>query len=194
MQIISNYNFSDINVYFILNDNNRVVLSILPDSKKYDLLSEKNMEVYNRSSLVHLKLECHNSGMLSNSFKFSETLSLLKYKAQNIYENDESITVVTDEESEEGFGIHHYLKWYKGQQGFEVSTEFYNNSGSTVELEYLTSVSLDALSPCLSDEGSKKLCFHRFKAGWSMEGLHQCNTLTAQRVQDLCVNITHTGR
>lgn len=116
--------------------------------------------------------------MFSNSFKLSETLSHLKFKEQYTQENENSITVVTIEEAEEGFGIKHRLRWYKGESGFEVNTEFYNNTGREQILEYLTSASLDALSPCLDDEGSKELVFHRFKAGWSMEGLHQANTLT----------------
>lgn len=177
-KIINKYSFSDIDVFYILNDNNRAVISILPQGTACDLLSKKNTEVYNRSSLVHLKLENHNSGMFSNSFKLSDTLDMLTFKEQNVLKDGDTVSVVTTEESLEGFGIRHILKWYEGQHGFEVCTEFYNNSDTDLELEYLTSVSLDAISPLLNDEGSKKLKFHRFKAGWCMEGLHQCNTLS----------------
>lgn len=177
-KIINSYKLGDITANYILNDHNRAVMVLLPENNKTDLLSEKNIEVYNRSSIVHLLLSKHNAGMLSNSFKFSETLSLLKFKEQYVKEDENSITVVTVQEAEEGFGIRHNLCWYKGEAGFEVNTEFYNNSNEELELEFLTSVSLDSLSPCLDDEGSKQMVFHRFKAGWSMEGLHQANTLT----------------
>lgn len=177
-KIFNTYHFGDINVNYILNDKQRMVMIILPDDKNFDLLTEKNCTVYDNSSLVHLQLSCHNSGMLSNSFKLSETLSSLKFKEQYTQEDEKTVTVITAEESGEGFGILHRLCWYKGETGFEVNTEFYNNSGSELEIEYLTSASLDALSPCLDDEGSGQLVFHRFKAGWSMEGLHQKNTLT----------------
>ncbi|MBR4099504.1 MAG: alpha-galactosidase [Clostridia bacterium] len=177
-KIINQYKFKDMTVSYILNDNNRAVMVILPSSQVADILSNKNNEVYNNSSLVHLLIGSHNAGMLSNSFKFSETLSLLRFKEQYLEECEDSITVVTVEEAEEGFGIRHRLCWYKNENGFEVNTEFYNNSGRELELEYLTSVSLDALSPCLDNEGSKNLVFHRFKAGWCMEGLHLANTLT----------------
>lgn len=178
VKIINSYCLSGIQVNYILNDHGRAVMVLLPENNNTDLLSEKNIAVYNNSSLVHLLLSKHNAGMLSNSFKFSETLSLLKFKEQYVNEDENSITVVTVQEAEEGFGIRHNLCWYKGEKGFEVNTEFYNNSNEDLELEYLTSVSLDGLSPCLNDEGSKQMVFHRFKAGWSMEGLHQANSLT----------------
>lgn len=177
-KILNRYTFSDMTVNYILNDQERAVMVLLPEGAECDLLSDKNTEVYNRSSLVHLKIGHHNAGMLSNSFKFSESLAMLKYRGQTVEETEDSITVITTEEADEGYGIRHFLKWYRGEAGFEVNTEFYNNTGRELELEYLTSVSLDALSPCLCDEGSRKLVFHRFKAGWSMEGLHQSNTLT----------------
>ncbi len=174
----SSFNFGDMTAHYLLNDFDRAVLILLPLGTECDFLSEKNVEVYNRASLAHLQLDEHNMGMLSNSFKLSESLYKLKFKEQYTEENDEKITVVTVEEAEEGFGIRHRLCWNKGDNGFEVNTEFYNNTGREQILEYITSASLDALSPCLEDEGSKNLVFHRFKAGWSMEGLHQANTLT----------------
>lgn len=177
-RIINSYTFADMTVNYILNDHNRAVMTLLPVDKKADNLSKKNAMVYNDSSLVHLQLSCHNTGMLSNSFKLSESLYRLKFKEQYSEENESSITVFTVEEAEEGYGICHRLCWYKGENGFEINTEFYNNSGNELELEFITSASLDALSPYLDDEGSKKLVFHRFKTGWSMEGLHQANTLT----------------
>ncbi|MBE6727426.1 MAG: alpha-galactosidase [Ruminococcaceae bacterium] len=176
-KIINQYNFNGMTVSYVLNDSQRAVMLLLPKEKNCDILSDKNTAVYNNSSLVHLLLSCHNSGMLSNSFKFSETLKTLKFKEQYTEENAEYITVITIEEADAGYGIRHNLRWYKNENGFEVFTEFYNNSADCLELQYITSVSLDALSPLLNNEGSKKLNFHRFKAGWSMEGLHQVNNL-----------------
>ena len=177
-KLINSYEFGDMLVSYILNNHQKAVMLILPKDAECDFFTEKNNGAYDRCSLVHLQLECHNSGMFSNSFKLSETVYKLKYKEQFVEENDECITVITVEEAPEGFGVKHRLCWHKGESGFQVDTEFYNNSGSEQILEYITSATLDALSPCLSDEGSKKLVFHRFKAGWCMEGLHQANTLT----------------
>ncbi len=178
-KMLNTYKFGDIKVNYILNDQDRAVMVLLPEDIECDFFTEKNISAYNTASLVHLQLDCHNAGMLSNSFKHSETLYGLKFKEQYINETEKTITVVTVEESAEGYGIKHNLCWYKGEAGFECNTEFYNNTGKEQLLEYITSVSLDALGSCLSDDGSKKLVFHDFKAGWSMEGLHQANTLTA---------------
>lgn len=175
---INSFEFGDICVTYMLNDTQQATMILLPKGCECDFFSSKNDYVYNYSSLAHLQLDCHNAGMFSNSFKLSESLYKLKFKDQYVEETDNTITVVTVEEADEGFGIKHRLCWYKGESGFEVNTEFYNNTGKEQILEYITSVSLDALSPCLDNEGSKNLVFHRFKAGWSMEGLHQKNTLT----------------
>lgn len=178
-ELIKSYRFGDIMAHYILNDKSRAVLSILPKDAECELLSDKNCEVYSDSSLVHLQLSHHNAGFFSNSLKLSESLDQLKFKNQEIIESDEKTVIVTTEEAQEGYGIKHYLVWYKNEKGFEVKTEFYNNSEKELTLEYLTSASLDALSPYLNNEGSRDLFLHKFKAGWSMEGLHQCDSLSA---------------
>ncbi len=177
-KFINKYEFGDMVVNYILNDREKAAMLILPKGMECDFFAEKNLGAYERSAIAHLQLECDNSGMFSNSFKLSETVYKLKYKEQYVEETNEFITVITVEEAQEGFGIKHKLRWYKGESGFEINTEFYNNTGSEQILEYITSASLDSLSPCLQDEGSKQLVFHRFKAGWCMEGLHQSDTLT----------------
>lgn len=177
-KIINQYNFGDITASYILNSFDRAVLVITPNGKKCDLLSEKNNAAYDNSSLAHLKLNIHSTGIFSNTFKLCETVNELKFSGQTVLRDEKSITVITEEKSEKNYGIRHYLIWYLGERGFEAYTEFFNNSGAELELQYITSASLDALSPYLNDEGSKELVFHRFKTGWSMEGLHQENTLS----------------
>ena len=81
-EFISKYEFGDISVNFILNNKKRAVMILLPNDMECDFFTEKNMGVYERSSLANLQLECYNAGMFSNSFKLSETLSLLKFKEQ----------------------------------------------------------------------------------------------------------------
>lgn len=176
-KIINSYELGNINVNYIANDYGRAVLVLTPKNSNCDLLSEKNKGAYNNSSIVHLKLKNHNMGFFSNTMKLSETIDKLKYTRQTSTEDENSVTIITEESSKEGYGIRHYLKWYHGERGFEVYTEFFNNSSDEVELQYLTSASLDALSPFLTDDGSADMIFHRFKASWSLEGLHQENNL-----------------
>lgn len=178
-ELIKSYTLGDMTANYVLNDRSRAVLCILPEEAECELLSAKNIEVYNNGSLVHLQLSHHNAGFFSNSFKLSESLETLKFKNQEIIESDEKTVIVTTEESDGQYGIKHYLTWYKNEKGFEVKTKIYNNSENELVLEYLTSASLDAISPYLKDEGSKDLFLHKFKAGWSMEGLHQCDSLSS---------------
>ncbi len=176
-KLINSHKLGDFTAHYILNDGGRAVLVMTPNGKECDLFSEKNCKAYNNSSLVHLKLSCHDNGFFSNTFKLSDTMYSLKFTDQKVVEDSDKVTVVTEEKAEENYGIRHYLTWYRGEKGCEVYTEFFNDGKETLELQYLTSVSLDNLSPYLDDEGSKDMTYHRFKAGWSMEGLHQAHNL-----------------
>lgn len=178
LKLLSSFTFGDMAVNYILNDHERAVVILLPASDECDLFTEKNKDAYNYSSLAHIHLSQNNEGIYSNCLKLSETLDNLKFKEQKIEETDDFIKIITTEEAPEGYGINHYLLWHRNELGFEISTEFYNNSSKTQTLEYITSASLDGLSPYLDSDGGKQIVFHHFKAGWSMEGLHKAETLT----------------
>lgn len=177
MELISNYRLGDMCAVYYLNGQNRAVLFLLPSEKEADFSTGKNRDAAENASLVHLQLSKDNPGFFSNSYRLSETLSALQYQDQRVTDDGFRTTIVTTEEASGGYGIRHYLIWEHGDAGLSVYTEFYNNSGETLYLDYLTSVSLDGISPYLPNEGSADLVFHRFKAGWSMEGLLQSNTL-----------------
>lgn len=162
---------------YLLNSKEHAVLFLLPAGKAAELDTEKNLGALENSSLVHLLLSRDDPGFFSNSYKLSETLDTLKYCDQRVTEDADRTTVVTTETSERGYGIRHYLVWMHGDAGVSTYTEFFNESGETLYLDYLTSASLDGLSPYLPNEGSGDLVFHRFKAGWSMEGLLQSDDL-----------------
>ena len=176
--IIRSFTFGDMNVHYMLNGLNRASVVMLPADKPCDLFTKKNGNCFYCGSLAHLHLAGYSAGIYSNSLKLSETLDELTYKEQTVEETDECVTVITTEEASAGFGIRHYLIWYRGEKGVEMKTEFYNNTNEVQTLEYLTSASLDALSPYRDNDAGKQLVFHRFKAGWSMEGLHLANTLS----------------
>lgn len=178
IKLLKSFALGDMTARYVLNSKNRAVLFLTPSDAEFDLSSPKNSRACDSSSLAHLQLSRDDAGMFSNSFKLSETLDKLSYKSIDAKEDGETVTITTTEESDEKFGIRHILFYRKGEKGVEIRTEFYNNSEGELRLEYLTSVSLDALSPYLDNEGSKDMVFHRFKAGWSMEGLLQSDTLT----------------
>lgn len=179
MKVINTYTFGDIKASYILNVAERAVLIIYPADTTPEIMNERNSATYQRASLAHIHLSEHSNGIFSNSFKLSETLDTLKFKEQRVEETTEYTLIVTDEKAPDGYGIRHYLKYIHGEKGLCVQTEFYNNAQRELRLEYLTSVSLDNLGMFIADNESNKLVFHRFKAGWSMEGLLQSDTLTA---------------
>lgn len=72
--------------------------------------------------------------------------------------------------ADEGYSVCHRLRNYSGENGFEVTTEFINNTGNSVMLEMITSASLDNLCMVDEDDGSRDLVFHTFRDGWSTEG------------------------
>lgn len=123
-------------------------------------------------TLVHIHLSHHMTPMLDNSLKYSETVNLLKFDRQEVFETENSQTIKTYMKADEGYSVCHILTHYNGENGFEVNSEFYNNTGRTVTLETISSVSLDNLCPFFDDAHSENLVFHHFKGGWSIEGKH----------------------
>lgn len=177
-KLINKYILGDMEAAYLLNEQGRAALVLLPNGTTFNFENQKNSSALEFSSLAHIHLSSHNEGIYSNCLKLSETLDNLKYICQAVEETDEFIKIITTEEAEEGYGINHSLLWFKGEKALESTTEFFNNSGNQLNLEYITSASLDALSPLIDTDGGKEIVFHRFKAGWSMEGLHKAESLT----------------
>lgn len=177
-KILKEFILGDMKAVYVLNNSNRAALTLLPKSAEFNASNKKNSDAYEYSSLSHIHLSNHNEGIYSNCLKLSETLTTLTFDNQKVEENDEFIKIITTEKSDENYGINHILLWFKGEKAFELKTEFFNNSGKELSLEYITSASIDALSPLCETDGGSEIIFHRFKAGWSMEGLLKSETLT----------------
>lgn len=179
IKTLARHTLGDMELTYLKNQNGRAVLLLSPAGGAEIPLNERNVDALDNASLVHLHLQGDELGMFSNSFKLSETLSALHYQGQTVRQDGERTVIETTEEAEAGFGILHRVIWIAGEPGFTVETEFYNRTGHEVTLDYLTSASLDGLGLQSTGDGGKTLLFHRFKAGWCMEGLHQCDSLTA---------------
>ena len=178
IKTLARHTLGDMELTYLQNQNGRAVLLLSPVGGAEIPLTERNVDALDNASLVHLHLQGDGLGMFSNSFKLSETLSALRYRGQTVQRDGERTVIETTEEAETGFGILHRVIWFAGEPGFTVETEFYNRTGHEVTLDYLTSASLDGLGLQSTGDGGKTLLFHRFKAGWCMEGLHQCDSLT----------------
>lgn len=178
IKTLAHHTLGDMELTYLQNQNGRAVLLLSPVGGAEIPLTERNVDALDNASLVHLHLQGDSLGMFSNSFKLSETLSALRYRGQTVQRDGERTVIETTEEAKAGFGILHRVIWFAGEPGFTVETEFYNRTGHEVTLDYLTSASLDGLGLQSTGDGGKTLLFHRFKAGWCMEGLHQCDSLT----------------
>lgn len=184
-----NYSFTDYKFdkttvrYIVINDTKATFMLIFPSDMKNKLVDRfetvklqengfpNNCDWF-AGALVHLHLSHHYTPMYENSYKMSESTKKLKFVDQKVLNGEDYTEIITNMTADEGYGVCHRLKNYNGENGFEVTTEFINNTGNSVMLEMITSASLDNLCMFDKDDGSKDLVFHTFRGGWSTEGKH----------------------
>ncbi len=173
--MIKDFVFGDIVVrYFVSDDNAHAEMVLLPIGTENDVfVNDKGEPKYEQEringSLVHLQLSHHNTSKFSNCYKLSDSLEKLFFKEQKFTVDGNVKTVITTLEADEGYGIDHVVKYTEGDKGLEIYTEFYNISDTKFTLEYLTSASLDCLSPYLGSDSAHECVLHSFRAGWAME-------------------------
>ena len=180
---VNEYEFNSTYVrYIILNDTKKVFLQLIPKScnakviDKYDNFSIDGQfaDCYDffAGSLCHIHLAHHNNSPYSNSLKLSDSYDDMLFKEQKLIEEDGRKIVETTVISNEGYSVVHRLINHTGEDGFVVECVFLNNTGKDVQLEMITSASLDALSPYNEYDSSENIYFHTFRSGWATEGKH----------------------
>ena len=177
--MIKDFVFGDIVVRYYISENKAHTEMVLLPAGTEDKVfvnskgEAKPVQEFVNGSLVHLQLSHHNTSKYSNCYKLSDSLALLHFKEQTYTEKDGVKTVVTTLEAEnEGYGVNHVVKYNDADKGLEIYTEFYNISSEKLTLEYLTSASLDCLSPYLESDSAHECVLHSFRAGWAMEAKH----------------------
>lgn len=123
-------------------------------------------EAWHVGSLVHLAVQGEAQGNgAGNTLKYGMSTKALRFAGQT----HTADTVQTRLVADNGIEVFHQLTWVA--DAFRVKTTVHNTSTEPVVLDLLTSFSLDNLSPYeLAESGHLRL--HRFRGGWSMEGLH----------------------
>lgn len=180
--------------YVVMNDTEAVFILLFPNEysnrivDNYETVKLRENGFPNHcdwyaGSLVHLHLSHHYTPMCENSYKMSESTKKLKFESQRLIENENYREIETVVRADEGYGAIHRLRNYSGENGFEVSTEFFNDTGREVMLEMLTSASIDNICMFDADDGSKDFVYHTFKGGWSTEGKHIERTLTQMNME-----------
>lgn len=179
---IKKYIFGDTQVEYLIDENKKTVMQMFPacmaskrtapweeESPKFDPRA-RYMHTFNLGSLAYYHVTGQNLSRAGYTMKSHKDLRL---ESQEADENGVKTVLV----SPEGYKIIHTLTYRNGLKGFEIETEFINESGSDTTLEMLSSFALDNLSPFQSDDAHNKYKFHRFFGGWSMEGKHICQTI-----------------
>ena len=180
---IKEYEFSSTCVrYIILNENKKVFLQLIPkkcDTKivnKYEKFSIDGQfaDCYDffAGSLCHIRLAHHSNPPYCNSLKLSDSYDDMYFKEQKVLNDNKKTTIETTITSDEGYEILHKLTNYDGEDGFVVECTFVNNTGNDVQLDLITSASLDSLSPYSEFDSSENIYFHTFRSGWATEGKH----------------------
>ena len=125
-------------------------------------------------SLVHFHLTHQQFTRPGMTMQRSANSHSLLFEDQSVATNNNITAIKTTLRSAEGYVVYHTLTHHAGLRGFEVQTEFVNESGADVTIDMLTSFVLDGLSPFQDDDAPNTYRFHRFHAGWSLEGKHVC--------------------
>lgn len=192
---LKDYKFEKTTVRYIIMNESRVVFMLIFPNEYADRIYD-NFETVKRldggflnncdwyaGSLVHLHLSHHYTPMYENSYKMSESTKKLRYERQKMENGANYTEIITYVTADEGYSVIHRLRHYNGENGFEVSCEFFNNTGKEVILEMITSASLDNLCMFGEDDGSKDFVYHTFRGGWSTEGKHIKRRLTEMNME-----------
>lgn len=172
--------------YLIDPDSGAVSLVLLPEGKQdlFALRREKlgvpelvridmDPDAWQVGHLAHISLRHLSQGKGAGcTLKYGVSSEKLRFERQQ----REGDTVTTWLRAD-GYRVEHRLRWLG--TCWQVNTTFYNDASRPVTLDLLTSFSLDNLSP-FGTAAERSLRLHRFRGGWSMEGLH-----TAESIQEL---------
>lgn len=188
--------FETVLARYLLDENTGAIsLTLLPAGQTEDAYDERrtwlkvpelvrigmDFPAWHVGRLVHLAIrgDAQSKGA-GSTLKYGASTEKLRFSAQA----RKGDTVTTVLRSDDGAQVTHNLTWLG--ESFRVETSFQNTSETPVTLELLTSFSLDNLSPW-NTSAERKLRLHRFRGGWSMEGLH-----TAQDVEELNLSMPWT--
>ena len=139
--------------YIVLDDSKKVFLQLVPKNcdapinDKYASFSLDGQfaDCYDffAGSLCHIKLAHHCNSPYSNSLKLSDSYDDMYFKEQKVFRDNEKTIIETSIISDEGYEVVHTLTNYNGEDGFVVECEFINNTNNDVELDMITSASLE---------------------------------------------------
>ncbi|OUP00467.1 hypothetical protein B5F36_13800, partial [Anaerofilum sp. An201] len=172
--------------YLTDHDTGAVSLVLLPDSRSDAYAQRRTMlgapelvrigmdpPAWQVGSLVHLSLRGDAQGNSAGcTLKYGASVRAMRLASQT--RTGDTVTTCLQAD---GWHVEHNLTWTGSC--WQIDTVFCNDSARPLTLDLLTSFSLDNLTP-FGTAAESRLRLHRFRGGWSMEGLH-----TAEDVQQL---------
>lgn len=164
--------------YLTDRDTGAVSLVLLPDGRPDGYAQRRSMlgvpelvrigmdpPAWQVGSLVHLSLRGDAQGNGAGcTLKYGASVRSMRMESQCCTGDTVTTRLCAD-----GWHVEHRLS--PAGSCWQVETEFFNDSDRPLTLDLLTSFSLDNLSP-FGSAAESRLRLHRFRGGWSMEGLH----------------------
>ncbi len=182
------YKLGNVRIKYVINDEKNINMFLIPEGtedkvqnpwewdKSFDFRGRYNRN-WNLGSLAYFHVE--GDSLCLSGFTMRSTLNVmqLKYQKQTVETEGDATKIITEMKTEKGYKIIHTLTHINGLKGFMCDTEFVNETENTLNLDMLTSFSLDNLGPYAEDDGPNRYYLHRFYGGWSLEGKHACQSV-----------------
>lgn len=182
LSAIKEYTLGDMLLRYAIDDTGCTGFSIYPVSCP---LPENALEKELRETdpLVQVKITgdmyrgCYAPG---NTMRNGETAMSLKYKEQDVREEDGKLVIDTILEDARGYQAVHRVCWKEGDPFITVACTYENRSEEEITLEMLSSFSLTGISDYLEGDCSGDVMVHRLQSRWSQEG-----RLLSQSIEEL---------
>lgn len=182
LSAIKEYTLGDMLLRYSIDDTGCTGFSIYPVSCP---LPENALEKELRETdpLVQVKITgdmyrgCYAPG---NTMRNGETAMSLKYKEQDVREEDGKLVIDTILEDVRGYQAVHHVCWKEGDPFITVACTYENRSEEEITLEMLSSFSLTGISDYLEGDCSGDVMVHRLQSRWSQEG-----RLLSQSIEEL---------
>lgn len=190
LSAVKEYTVGDMLLRYAIDDMGRVGFSIYPVSCP---LPEKPLpkELGETDPLVQVKIGgdtyrgCYAQG---HTMRSSETAMSLKYKGQDVRNEEEGLVIDTILEDVRGYQAVHHVCWRKGDPFVTVTCTYENRSSEEIMLEMLSSFSLTGISDYLEGDCSGDVMVHRLQSRWSQEG-----RLLSQSIEELQLEKSWNG-
>jgi len=170
-EILAQYEMGDICVRYLMDEEKRVALSIVPTALAGQTVMDEQRRI---DPLVQVKVagDAHSTGYSNGtSLRNSATVRHgLTFYQQTTEEVDGQLSVITELRDPRGISAIHVLTG-SAQNVLSCDVTVKNGSDETIILEHIESFSLSDLTPFEATDGQDKLSIFRMRAEWQAEGM-----------------------